>query len=137
MTKKTRMNKEVKKLWVDALNSGNYRQTQGQLCDGNGRYCCLGVLTDIYAKAKKKKAFDEDGNPVVFGKRVHEDFLDGQAIYLLHKKVAEWAGIPPKGIVLQGSSEFFDVKANDWLLSELNDGGESFKDIAKLIQKHL
>ena len=43
------MNPEIKKQWVAALRSGEYRQGQGSLCaegfDGFG-YCCLGVLVD-------------------------------------------------------------------------------------------
>ena len=30
--------------WIAALRSGEYQQTQNALCDGNGGYCCLGVL---------------------------------------------------------------------------------------------
>lgn len=40
------MNPEVKTLWLDALRSGEYEQATGQLCE-NGKYCCLGVLTDL------------------------------------------------------------------------------------------
>jgi len=42
------MNKEIKKIWVQALRSGLYEQTTGELTDGEG-YCCLGVLCDIAA----------------------------------------------------------------------------------------
>lgn len=37
----------AKKRWVDALRSGEYEQTQGRLCDEDGRMCCLGVLIDV------------------------------------------------------------------------------------------
>lgn len=40
------MNPEIKALWLEALRSGEYKQTTGVLNDGC-RYCCLGVLTDI------------------------------------------------------------------------------------------
>ncbi len=49
------MNPDVKKLWVDALKSGDYHQTYGVLRhpDGQGKFehCCLGVLCELYAKA--------------------------------------------------------------------------------------
>lgn len=38
-----KMPKELKTKWLEALRSGEYKQTQGALeCDGS--YCCLGVL---------------------------------------------------------------------------------------------
>jgi len=45
------MNPEIKAKWVAALRSGEYRQTdRGVLNDGEGGWCCLGVLCDLYAK---------------------------------------------------------------------------------------
>lgn len=36
--------KAVIEKWLAALRSGGYQQGFGTLCDGWGRYCCLGVL---------------------------------------------------------------------------------------------
>jgi hypothetical protein len=33
--------------WADALDSGDYEQTQGALHRKSGGHCCLGVLADI------------------------------------------------------------------------------------------
>jgi hypothetical protein len=46
-----KMNKNIKK-WVEALRSGEYRQTRGKLRTSktNGGYCCLGVLCDVFQK---------------------------------------------------------------------------------------
>jgi len=51
---------EVYHLWLDALRSGKYKQTQGLLCemspfDADGKrspvsFCCLGVLADLAVK---------------------------------------------------------------------------------------
>ncbi len=41
------MNKAIKKKWIDALRSGQYRQTRDKLKSRNGGFCCLGVLCDI------------------------------------------------------------------------------------------
>lgn len=38
------MNPEVKKLWVEALRSGNFKQGRGFLQPTEDKYCCLGVL---------------------------------------------------------------------------------------------
>lgn len=39
--------KAHRKLWVEALRSGNYPQTRGSLKDKNG-FCCLGVACNVY-----------------------------------------------------------------------------------------
>ena len=43
------MNQYVKRKWVAALRSGEYKQAGGRLRKGDC-YCCLGVLTDLYDK---------------------------------------------------------------------------------------
>lgn len=49
------MNREVTQAWVDALRSGDYRQTRGVLSrvdmDGSKGFCCLGVLCNLAVKA--------------------------------------------------------------------------------------
>jgi len=41
------MDANLKKAWVEALRSGEYKQGNGQLLDRQGRYCCLGVLAKV------------------------------------------------------------------------------------------
>lgn len=48
------MDKELKSRWVEALESGKYKQGKGFLRDINDNHCCLGVLCDIISK---------EGNP--------------------------------------------------------------------------
>jgi hypothetical protein len=47
-------NKPAIRRWVDALRSGEFEQTQGQLGkvgqDGVKRYCCLGVACEVAAQ---------------------------------------------------------------------------------------
>ena len=45
------MNKEVKAKWIEALESGKYKQGQEQLRNRD-KYCCLGVLCDIIDTSK-------------------------------------------------------------------------------------
>ncbi len=45
------MNKEVKDKWIEALESGKYKQGQENLRKGD-KYCCLGVLCDIIDTSK-------------------------------------------------------------------------------------
>lgn len=45
------MDQSVKARWVAALRSGEYKQSSKRvLNDGQGGFCCLGVLCDLYAK---------------------------------------------------------------------------------------
>lgn len=53
------MNKEIKKKWVDALRSGEYKQTRGRL-RYDDCFCALGVLADLVVKEQK---VDEKGEP--------------------------------------------------------------------------
>lgn len=39
--------KRLKARWLKALRSGEYGQTKFTLCDGEGNFCCLGVLEHI------------------------------------------------------------------------------------------
>lgn len=41
-----KLDPEVKKVWINALLSGEYRQGQNRLRIGD-RFCCLGVLCDL------------------------------------------------------------------------------------------
>lgn len=53
--------KKLKEKWVTALRSGEYKQGMGMLHaveNGSDKFCCLGVLCDVYnkqQKAQKKK----------------------------------------------------------------------------------
>lgn len=47
-----KMTKTLKKKWIKALTSGEYGQTSDTLCDGNGNYCCLGVLEHVVMKGE-------------------------------------------------------------------------------------
>ncbi len=40
------MDPEIKKLWIEALRSGEYEQCIGALHDATG-YCCIGVLREL------------------------------------------------------------------------------------------
>lgn len=40
---------EPRKLWVEALRSGEYEQTNGAL-RYEDKFCCLGVACDLYRK---------------------------------------------------------------------------------------
>jgi len=82
------MKAEVKKMWVDALESGEYLQTAGCLLelksDGDCAFCAVGVLVDLYVRDTYAEwQFENDDE---FG------YMNGYYM-ILPPEVAEWAGI--------------------------------------------
>ena len=123
------MNKEIKERWVAELRSGDYLQGTDNLkydCNGETRYCCLGVLTELYAQEHGIK-FTGD-----------EDELKYENGELLCEAVQIWAGLESHDPVvsfihLRGSASTNNVKG----LSSINDDGYSFAEIADTIEELL
>ncbi len=109
------MNKRIKKLWLKALRSGQYKQTQGtlrrKLTESKGySYCCLGVLEDIRVQQGAADRFPSRNR-------------------VLTKACQRWAEVEENDPVI-GIRQ-------PTTLADLNDSGKSFKQIANLIEKHL
>lgn len=132
------MNEEIKTAWVAALRSGEYPQgfgrlktlehddyVQSEFCKFNpAGYCCLGVLMELAVKA---------------GIIADDGWWYNQPALLW--RVAEWAGLVPKGKPHPdtGHSQWVDpyVTYDDSSrhLSEMNDSERlSFSRIADLIE---
>ena len=138
------MKPEIKKIWVDALESGEYEQGTGQLCKidliTNKRYyCCLGVLCDLAAKegVVGEKIQEHTGN-VAFG--IEEAFLPPPVI--------EWAGVDssvprvaieelPAGASLTALNDGFDVYDPEPGVIGEKRLKLDFKQIAALIKEQL
>ena len=123
------MKSEIKELWLDALNSDNYRQGRGQLLK-DGEFCCLGVLCDVYIKQTN---LAEWLPPIpVTGKHmiVDIDALAGDYITAgLPWSVRQWAGC-------LSYDPHILYKGDSYPLSHLNDVfGLNFKQIAQLIEE--
>ena len=110
------MNPEIRAQWCAALRSGEYKQGKEELlyetADGP-RYCCLGVLTDLYLKAGQPVEFEDDG--------------DSYSVWnwdaVLAPPVRDWAGL--------GESNPYLTPA--LAAAEINDDGTAFPEIADLI----
>lgn len=121
------MRADVKRRWLEALRSGEYQQGHGWLRDGD-RFCCLGVLCDLYidehpAARWKSGVFDTGRGST------HASELPGH--------VAEWAGLLS-----------FDPKAGAHSLAAWNDGDsdgdgqwarrpKTFAEVADMIEEHI
>jgi len=132
------MKPEIKKLWTDALRSGEYRQTQLLLHCGDS-FCCLGVLCDLAIKQGLGLDKNQIGDPTSDSDRFAYDGFDST----LPPRVLEWAGldrdVPSPGqsgwdCDAEGSPVPFGKEGRD--LATLNDTGTSFQDIADVIDEH-
>ena len=113
------MNPIVKTKWIAALRSGDYAQGKGSLHRG-GKYCCLGVLCDLYRKEHPEAHWNDD-------KFVTKNEQRGG---FLPWDVVQWAG-------LAETDPFIDSQGES--LSYLNDRGnnKTFPEIATLIEENL
>ena len=110
------MNKRVKKMWVAALRSGEYEQCRKVLRNGEGGFCCLGVLCDLYAK----ETGDSEGEAF--------DSIDNE----LAPCVTEWAGLADSNPIL-GSNLCATGHNDGWK----NIKAKTFTKISNLIQRYL
>lgn len=132
------MNPKNKSMWVDALRSGEYKQTQSSLKDDTG-FCCLGVLCDLYTKSENPEGsqwFKEtEDSPTVFRYTCGGDSEWYEEGSFLPHFVAQWAGLrssaPQVNAIDSESSE------TPVYLHKLNDTGSSFSEIADVIEKSL
>lgn len=105
------MEQELKDKWVAALESGDYPQGKVHLC-GEGRYCCLGVLSEV--SGLQYEELPNDGSRRYFyGTDLPSAYFPGDeylnSIGLSHSFASE--------------------------LAHLNDVGKSFEDIAQKIRE--
>lgn len=102
--------------WIIALESGAISQTRWELQNSNG-FCCLGVGVALYGE--NYQAFTENLNPNDYS----YGYLAGGLPSIAHK-VPKW---------LVDINDDFSKKYGV-MLSNLNDKGKSFKQIAKLLR---
>jgi len=108
--------KEFKKKWIDALNSGDFKQSSGSLKDKYG-YCCLGVACKIANPNMRLtgKGLISKGNfPKSINKIEVPDIIKGE----VDKYSKDYNPIVNK-------------------LATYNDNGKSFNWIASYIERYL
>jgi hypothetical protein len=110
------MNADVKKLWINALRSGEYKQGKHYLREED-RFCCLGVLCDIAIKM---------GIPLEANMEFSGRFVYGKDTQYLPQVVQKWAGLYDKNPIVSHLSNS---------LAQLNDHNDmTFEDIANAIE---
>lgn len=114
------MNQEIKKKWVDALRSGEYKQGTEHL-KKDGCFCCLGVLMDIYKKENGEEWTGE------------EQKFDG----ILSTEIVEWSEVESSDPKLFYSEKILPL-GRKREITHLNDSKKlSFEQLADLIEQQL
>lgn len=107
--------REHRRLWVEALRSGKYKQARRRLKNPRtGAMCCLGVACEISGLG----AFDSSGCYRTPGE-VSDDVLP--------LSVRRWLGL----ISIDGA---YGDLTDDNCLAGLNDSGKRFSTIARIIE---
>ena len=121
----TRMNSDIKAQWVTALRSGQYLQGTGRLrCSTpeRDRYCCLGVLCElaVQASAIPPAEFPDESD--------FDSYAYAGSKSYLPLRVQDWSG-------LFNFSGGYKVGRTQHFLSEDNDNGKTFDDIADIVEQ--
>ena len=111
------MNKEWKEKWVTALRSGKYQQGQGVLRSKDDKFCCLGVLCDLFAKETGSIDWEEYGPDYAF------EYCAGT----LHKRVANETGL----------ARHCDAEGDLITMNDSVNNPATFSEIADWIEKNL
>ena len=117
---------QIRDMWVNALESGEYEQGRlvlHQKVNGKEKFCCLGVLCDLYV--------ENVGDIGVYFDDVTGNYHYGGEIRVLPDKVMDWAGLYNRT-----GDGVLDGKNVGVPLSVLNDTYRStFKEIAQAIKE--
>lgn len=120
------MNKEIKALWIEALESGQYQQGRGMLRNEKGEYCCLGVLCEL---AVQEGVIDTSREYASQNGNSYTEY-DG-SWHTISDKVREWSGFgwnAEGGYAIPG-----DV---NHVISMNDEEDASFDDIAEWLRRN-
>ncbi len=107
-----KLNKKFKAKWLEKLRDKSYKQGVGYLRNSKDEFCCLGVACDIYDPNKWFK--DEDGSNS------------------LYNYVSFSGTLPPELRASIGLGV-----GDQFTLSNMNDMGKTFEEIADWIEVNL
>ncbi len=104
--------------WLNALRSGEYKQTSSCLRNSNNEFCCLGVAVDVMAPSTWLKTIDDYGEYSyrMLGETstITDDEFNRFVPYYIQNRLP------------------FGVSAETLIV--LNDGGYTFAQIADIIE---
>lgn len=120
------MDKVVAQRWVNALRSGEYRQTDGALQNDSG-FCCLGVLCDLAVKdgVIPPPRVDDETEVTLYGGP--DELADHE---LPPTSVHVWSGLNPKTTYV-----IPELGLEETLYGLNDDRGFDFRQIADVIER--
>jgi hypothetical protein len=129
------MNKEFVLEWIEALESGEYRQGRGSLRTYDDKYCCLGVACDLLVQKDVLPEWElHPAGDVYISDGMAASLSDEACEYIGFE---DYGGIPssfgvlPKPVKVSYTRTVYDlVQANDTF--EL-----SFKEIARILRESI
>lgn len=145
------MDEALKGRWISALRSGDYNQTDGVLADGQGGFCCLGVLCDLLQEDGVVEAghmqhyYSYNGHhssallPGDLHKRL--GLAEGSGDVFLWSEIKDFLTEDECNKITEdykNSYEGDEISPDSrWSLANLNDAGASFETISKIIEVKL
>ena len=106
------------KKWVAALRSGEFKQGEGYL-NNKGTHCCLGILCELALIEGKVPGYRDKSRITNYG--------DDELVFLLPYEVKRWSGV---------WDSFGANRKTGKTLSDMNDNGVPFKEIADIIEQN-
>lgn len=118
------MNKIIQKEWVKRLESGDYEKGRGRLklTNGEDKYCCLGVLADIFIDEHPDYSWSPEGLVLLSNGET-------SGLAYLPKFIQEWAGLSRSPNVMIEEHMEYLTTINDDLKKP-----KDFNHIARLIK---
>jgi hypothetical protein len=121
------MNPEIKAKWVAALRSGEYQQGKAHLQTGDGKFCCLGVLCDLYRKETGHGYWTTYYNDKAFN-------LPGESTspYYPPLEINKWVERETNWVKVS-----ITINGLSRPIAEHNDGGATFTQIADALEEQM
>ncbi len=123
------MNKRVAKEWVKALRSGHYKQCTQVLSSGEGTFCVLGLLCELY-RARQENAIWVGTTWQQYAGAARERAQECRAFVVSgDPRLNDDKHMPPLSVWDWAGLEADDVHS----LSAANDRGDTFEELAYVI----
>lgn len=131
------MNREVKKKWVAALRSGEYRQGQRRLVQEKSSgysYCCLGVLCEVMGARRARASSDSVALDFEYGGDREDAILPAALATEVGLDVNP--AVDVEGLTNLGELKPYVLLGGNVTLAALNDSGNyDFDEIADVIEQ--
>lgn len=135
-----RMSPELKAKWVKALRSGEFEQARSKLhrkIDGQDSYCCIGVLCTLVPGLNVTRSLPiyYEGSDRAFTVKYNDEnsFIPIAVATAIFPKEIYTNDMQFDIAYSKPDDPYFENHRRDYWITQLNDGGFTFAQIADLI----